>query len=232
MDVVPQSEPRLTRSWARWPRPEFRKRSARSRPLATLSTIGAAPRSSIARNCSNAWPRIMERRRFELCRGRSFRSRQSRGRKPTATFARRWISASSTRSKCAFSAGRDSPSTCAAKRSYQHYWPRGVALVIAPWNFPDRDPLRHGFGGACHRQHRHHEAGRAIGRLRRAVDGDVRGSGRAAGRAQPASPATAPSSAQHLVNHTDVDMIAFTGSREVGLRIWEAAGKTRPASAN
>jgi RHH-type proline utilization regulon transcriptional repressor/proline dehydrogenase/delta 1-pyrroline-5-carboxylate dehydrogenase len=33
---------------------------------------------------------------------------------------------------------------------------------------------------------------------------------------------------QHLVDHKDVEMIAFTGSREVGLRIWESAGKTRP----
>jgi RHH-type proline utilization regulon transcriptional repressor/proline dehydrogenase/delta 1-pyrroline-5-carboxylate dehydrogenase len=31
----------------------------------------------------------------------------------------------------------------------------------------------------------------------------------------------------HLVDHRDVDLIAFTGSREVGLRIWESAGKTR-----
>src|ERR1700737_2731863 len=29
------------------------------------------------------------------------------------------------------------------------------------------------------------------------------------------------------VDHKDVDLIAFTGSREVGLRIWESAGKTR-----
>src|SRR4029434_6058094 len=33
---------------------------------------------------------------------------------------------------------------------------------------------------------------------------------------------------QHLVDHKDVHMIAFTGSREVGLRIWESAGKTLP----
>jgi RHH-type proline utilization regulon transcriptional repressor/proline dehydrogenase/delta 1-pyrroline-5-carboxylate dehydrogenase len=32
----------------------------------------------------------------------------------------------------------------------------------------------------------------------------------------------------HLVDHKDIDLIAFTGSREVGLRIWESAGKTRP----
>src|SRR5204863_5565205 len=32
----------------------------------------------------------------------------------------------------------------------------------------------------------------------------------------------------HLVDHKDADLIAFTGSREVGLRIWESAGITRP----
>jgi RHH-type proline utilization regulon transcriptional repressor/proline dehydrogenase/delta 1-pyrroline-5-carboxylate dehydrogenase len=32
---------------------------------------------------------------------------------------------------------------------------------------------------------------------------------------------------QHLVDHKDVDLIAFTGSREVGLRIWKSAGETR-----
>jgi hypothetical protein len=33
---------------------------------------------------------------------------------------------------------------------------------------------------------------------------------------------------KHLVDHKDIDMVAFTGSREVGLKIWESAGKTRP----
>src|SRR5947199_9851679 len=32
----------------------------------------------------------------------------------------------------------------------------------------------------------------------------------------------------HLVDDKDVDLIAFTGSREVGLRIWQSAGVTRP----
>jgi RHH-type proline utilization regulon transcriptional repressor/proline dehydrogenase/delta 1-pyrroline-5-carboxylate dehydrogenase len=32
----------------------------------------------------------------------------------------------------------------------------------------------------------------------------------------------------HLVDHKDVDLVAFTGSREVGLRIWQSAGITRP----
>ena len=35
----------------------------------------------------------------------------------------------------------------------------------------------------------------------------------------------------YLVQHTDVDLIAFTGSREVGLKIWEAAGQTRAGQA-
>src|SRR5437667_12732717 len=32
----------------------------------------------------------------------------------------------------------------------------------------------------------------------------------------------------HLVDHKDVDLIAFTGSRQVGLEVWESAGITRP----
>jgi acyl-CoA reductase-like NAD-dependent aldehyde dehydrogenase len=37
---------------------------------------------------------------------------------------------------------------------------------------------------------------------------------------------------KHLVNHKDVDMVAFTGSREVGLNIWEAAGRRCRVSAS
>jgi RHH-type proline utilization regulon transcriptional repressor/proline dehydrogenase/delta 1-pyrroline-5-carboxylate dehydrogenase len=37
---------------------------------------------------------------------------------------------------------------------------------------------------------------------------------------------------EHLVSHPKVDFIAFTGSRAVGLRIWAAAGQTRPGQAN
>src|SRR5437879_351532 len=36
----------------------------------------------------------------------------------------------------------------------------------------------------------------------------------------------------HLVAHPQVDVIAFTGSKEVGLRIWETAGRTAPGQAN
>jgi RHH-type proline utilization regulon transcriptional repressor/proline dehydrogenase/delta 1-pyrroline-5-carboxylate dehydrogenase len=36
----------------------------------------------------------------------------------------------------------------------------------------------------------------------------------------------------HLVSHPQVDFIAFTGSRAVGLKIWETAGRTAPGQAN
>jgi RHH-type proline utilization regulon transcriptional repressor/proline dehydrogenase/delta 1-pyrroline-5-carboxylate dehydrogenase len=36
----------------------------------------------------------------------------------------------------------------------------------------------------------------------------------------------------HLVSHPGVDFIAFTGSRAVGCRIWESAGRTQPGQAN
>ena len=30
------------------------------------------------------------------------------------------------------------------------------------------------------------------------------------------------------MNHPKIDFVAFTGSKEVGLKIWEAGGRTRP----
>jgi len=35
----------------------------------------------------------------------------------------------------------------------------------------------------------------------------------------------------HLVGHRQIDFIAFTGSKEVGLKIWESAGHTAPGQA-
>jgi RHH-type proline utilization regulon transcriptional repressor/proline dehydrogenase/delta 1-pyrroline-5-carboxylate dehydrogenase len=36
----------------------------------------------------------------------------------------------------------------------------------------------------------------------------------------------------HLVAHPDIDFVAFTGSRSVGCKIWEAAGVTHPGQRN
>jgi RHH-type proline utilization regulon transcriptional repressor/proline dehydrogenase/delta 1-pyrroline-5-carboxylate dehydrogenase len=113
------------------------------------------------------------------------------------------------------------------EESYQHYWPRGVALVIAPWNFP--------MAILC-------------GMVTAAL---VTGNTVIMKAAEPSAvtgallmevfeeagvppgvlnflPGRGSVIGAHLVDHPDVEMIAFTGSREVGLRIWESAGKTRP----
>ena len=112
------------------------------------------------------------------------------------------------------------------EESYQHYWPRGVALVIAPWNFPMAiltgmvsaalvtgntvimKPAEQSAVTGAMLMEMFEEAGVPPGVLN-----FLPGKGRVIG--------------QHLVEHKDVYMIAFTGSREVGLRIWKSAGETR-----
>src|SRR5437868_7331919 len=113
------------------------------------------------------------------------------------------------------------------EESYQHHWPRGVALVIAPWNFPlailcgmvtaalvtgntvIMKPAEPSAVLGALLMEIFEEAGVPPGVLN-----CLHGRGSVIGA--------------YLVDHPDVEMIAFTGSREVGLRIWESAGKTRP----
>ena len=112
------------------------------------------------------------------------------------------------------------------EESYQHYWPRGVALIIAPWNFPlailtgmttaalvtgntvIMKPAEQSAVVGARLMEIFEEAG-----IPRGVLNYLPGKGSVMGA--------------HLVDHKEVDLIAFTGSREVGLRIWESAGKTR-----
>src|SRR6266403_3619289 len=113
------------------------------------------------------------------------------------------------------------------EESYYHYWPRGVAFVIAPWNFPlailcgmttaalvtgntvIMKPAEQSAVCGAMLMEILEEAGVPPGVLNY-----LPGKGSVMGA--------------HLVDHKDVDLIAFTGSREVGLRIWESAGITRP----
>src|SRR5438270_2828634 len=106
------------------------------------------------------------------------------------------------------------------EESYQHYWPRGVALIIAPWNFPlailtgmttaalvtgntvIMKPAEQSAVIGAMSMEIFEEAGIPPGVLNY-----LPGKGSVMGA--------------HLVDHKDVDLIAFTGSREVGLRIWE-----------
>jgi RHH-type proline utilization regulon transcriptional repressor/proline dehydrogenase/delta 1-pyrroline-5-carboxylate dehydrogenase len=112
------------------------------------------------------------------------------------------------------------------EEGYQHYWPRGVALVIAPWNFPMAilcgmvsaalvtgntvimKPSEQSVIIGAMLMEIYEEAGVPPGVLN-----FLNGKGSIVGA--------------HMVDHKDVDLIAFTGSREVGLWIWESAGKTR-----
>ena len=111
--------------------------------------------------------------------------------------------------------------------SYHHYWPRGVTFVIAPWNFPIAilcgmasagvvtgntvimKPSEQSIVCGEMLMQVFEEAGVPSGVLN-----FLSGHGSVIGA--------------HLVDHKDVDLIAFTGSREVGLKIWESAGITRP----
>ena len=113
----------------------------------------------------------------------------------------------------------------------QRWTPRGVAVAIAPWNFPlailtglTVAPL---------------VAGNAV-IMKPAKQTSIIG----AFLADVLFEAGVPSGAlnylpcfggeigNHLVAHPQVDAIAFTGSRAVGCKIWELAGRTLPGQAN
>jgi RHH-type proline utilization regulon transcriptional repressor/proline dehydrogenase/delta 1-pyrroline-5-carboxylate dehydrogenase len=119
----------------------------------------------------------------------------------------------------------------AGESNLQHWWPRGVGVIIAPWNFPlailtgmttaavvagnavimkpsDQTPV---IGARL--MELFIEAGLPPG-----VVNLLTGPGGKLGA--------------HLVAHPQIDFIAFTGSKEVGLKIWEAAGRTAPGQAN
>jgi RHH-type proline utilization regulon transcriptional repressor/proline dehydrogenase/delta 1-pyrroline-5-carboxylate dehydrogenase len=108
-----------------------------------------------------------------------------------------------------------------------HYVPRGVAVVIAPWNFPIAilcgmsaaalvagnsvimKPAEQSSVCAARLARIFHEAG-----IPPAAVQFLPGTGEEVGA--------------HLVQSPHVAIIAFTGSREVGLKIYEAGGRSMP----
>lgn len=114
---------------------------------------------------------------------------------------------------------------------YTEYIPRGVGVVIAPWNFPVAilcgmtvaglvtgntvimKPAEQSSVVAARFMNLCREAGFPPGVLN-----FLPGRGEEIG--------------DYLVEHPKVDFIAFTGSKEIGLRIWERAGKTQKGQAN
>ena len=119
----------------------------------------------------------------------------------------------------------------AGESNSQHWWPRGVGVVIAPWNFPLAiltgmmsaaivagnaviiKPSEQTSVIAARLMELLIESGLPAG-----VVNFVSGRGSEVGA--------------HLVAHPKVDFVAFTGSKEVGLKIWETAGRTAPGQMN
>ncbi|HYC71850.1 MAG TPA: L-glutamate gamma-semialdehyde dehydrogenase [Opitutaceae bacterium] len=119
----------------------------------------------------------------------------------------------------------------AGERCVQTWTPRGVGVAIAPWNFPLAiltglvvAPLVAGNAVIM----KPAEQTSVIGAV---LMGILTEAGAPAG-ALNFLPGRGEDVGAHLVAHRDVDFVAFTGSRTVGLKIWEAAGRTLPGQRN
>jgi RHH-type proline utilization regulon transcriptional repressor/proline dehydrogenase/delta 1-pyrroline-5-carboxylate dehydrogenase len=119
----------------------------------------------------------------------------------------------------------------AGESNFQHWWPRGVGIIIAPWNFPLA--ILTGMAAAAV------VTGNAV-ILKPSDQTPVIGARLMELFMEAGLPAgvmnllTGPGGkvGAHLVGHPQIDFIAFTGSKEVGLKIWETAGRTMPGQAN
>ena len=110
------------------------------------------------------------------------------------------------------------------------YIARGVAAVIAPWNFP--------LAILCGMTTAALAAGNAVimkpsgqSAVIAAVFSRILRQAGVPPGAINCLPGSGSEIGSALVEHPGVAIIAFTGSREVGLRIWEAAGRTHPGQA-
>ena len=117
------------------------------------------------------------------------------------------------------------------ERCVQTWTPRGVAVVIAPWNFPlailaglTVAPLVAGNTVIM----KPAEQTSIIGAVLMEI---LTEAGVPAGVLN-FLPGFGEDVGAHLVGHRQVDMIAFTGSRAVGCKIWETAGRTQPGQQN
>ncbi len=119
----------------------------------------------------------------------------------------------------------------AGESNLQHWWPRGVGVIIAPWNFPLA--ILTGMATAAI------AAGNAV-IIKPSDQTPIIGARFVELLIEAGLPPgianllTGPGGkvGAHLVSHPQIDFIAFTGSKEVGLKIWESAGRTSPGQAN
>jgi RHH-type proline utilization regulon transcriptional repressor/proline dehydrogenase/delta 1-pyrroline-5-carboxylate dehydrogenase len=118
-------------------------------------------------------------------------------------------------------------SSIPGEASVQDYVPRGIGLVIAPWNFP--------LAILCGMTVAALVAGNPV-ILKPAEQTSVLAAwffdcAKRAGLPPGVLnflPGYGEEIGEALVNHPMIDFIAFTGSKEVGLKIWEAGGRTAP----
>ncbi len=117
------------------------------------------------------------------------------------------------------------------ERCVQRWTPRGAGVVIAPWNFP--------LAILCGMTVAPVVAGNTV-IMKPAEPTSVLASalmdifieaGVPAGVIN-LLPGFGEDVGAHLVAHPQLDFVAFTGSRSVGLKIWETAGRTPPGQAN
>jgi len=117
------------------------------------------------------------------------------------------------------------------ERCVQTWTPRGVGVAVAPWNFPlatlpGRTGAPRGAGTCVIIKPARQTSIIGAFLMNLLVEAGV-----------PAGalhylPCSGADAGAHLVAHPQVDFIAFTGSREVGLGIWAEAGQTRPGQRN
>ncbi len=147
------------------------------------------------------------------------------GRKPTRTLRKRLISAHFILTRCAVSAGGRLTQDLPGEVSVETHLPRGVAAIIAPWNFP--------LAILCGMTVAALVTGNTVV-LKPAEQSSVLGAifmdllqetGLPDGVANLVC-GTGEDVGSLLVAHPDVDLIAFTGSREVGTLIWGTAAVT------
>ena len=130
-------------------------------PRATaLPRLARHARRRARRSALRSAADVMRRRRFELAAWMVFEA-ASPGARPTPTSPRPSTSASTTPARCCGWTHARAGATCPARTTCTVYEPRGVAVVIAPWNFPLAILHRHDHRRPGRRQHRHHQAGRA-----------------------------------------------------------------------
>ncbi len=119
----------------------------------------------------------------------------------------------------------------AGERDVQLWTPRGVGVAIAPWNFP--------LAILCGMTAAPLVAGNAVimkpaeqTTLIAAALMDVLEKAGVPPGVVNFLPGFGEDVGARLVSHPGIDFIAFTGSRAVGCRIWEVAGRTPPGQAN